>query len=196
MLFDKITLNMEDEIKRCIEVLNKGGIILYPTDTIWGIGCDATNRDAVKKVYELKQREDNKAMLILLDSANNLDRYVRDVPEIAYDLIDVAVKPLTIIYDNGYNLAENLLGENHSVGIRITNEAFSQALCRKFRRPIVSTSANISGQPSAVIFKEISPEIINGVDYVVNYRRGDNNKHNASSIIKLGADASIQIIRK
>ena len=187
---------MEDEIKRCIEVLNKGGLILYPTDTIWGIGCDATNRDAVKKVYELKQREDNKAMLILLDSANNLDRYVRDVPEIAYDLIEVAVKPLTIIYDNGYNLAENLLSENQSVGIRITGEAFSQALCRKFRRPIVSTSANISGQPSAAIFKEISPEIINGVDYVVNYRRNDNNKQQASSIIKLGADASIKIIRK
>lgn len=187
---------MEEDIKKCIEVLNRGGIILYPTDTIWGIGCDATNADAVKKVYDLKRREDNKAMLVLLDSVNNLDRYVRDLPEIAYDLIDVAVKPITIIYDGGYNLAPNLLGDNNSIGIRVTNEAFSQALCRKFRRPIVSTSANISGQPSAAIFKEISKEIIDGVDYVVNYRQNDNNRSSASSIIKLGADATIQIIRK
>ena len=196
MFFVIILNDMEEDIKKCIDILNKGGLILYPTDTIWGIGCDATNADAVKKVYELKKREDNKAMLVLLDSVNNLDRYVRDVPEIAYDLIDVAVKPLTIIYDNGYNLAENLLGENKSIGIRVTKETFSQALCRKFRRPIVSTSANISGEPSATVFKEISSEIINGVDYVVNYRQNDNNKHCASSIIKLGADASIKIIRK
>lgn len=187
---------MEEDIKKCIEVLNRGGVILYPTDTIWGIGCDATNADAVKKVYDLKHREDNKAMLVLLDSVNNLDRYVRELPDIAYDLIDVAVNPLTIIYDGGYNLAPNLLGENNSVGIRITNEAFSQALCRKFRRPIVSTSANISGNPSPAIFSEISSEIIEGVDYVVNYRRNDNTKKCASSIIKLGADATIKIIRK
>ncbi|MEE1337621.1 MAG: L-threonylcarbamoyladenylate synthase [Muribaculaceae bacterium] len=187
---------MEEDIKKCIEVLNKGGLILYPTDTIWGIGCDATNPDAVKKVYELKRREDNKAMLVLLDSVNILDRYVRDLPEIAYDLIDVAVKPLTIIYDGGYNLAPNLLGENNSVGIRVTQEKFSQMLCKKFRRPIVSTSANISGEPSAAIFKEISKEIVDGVDYVVNYRQNDNNRNSASSIIKLGADATIKILRK
>ena len=187
---------MDEDIRKCIDVLNRGGLILYPTDTIWGIGCDATNADAVKKVYELKRREDNKAMLVLLDSVNSLDRYVRDVPEIAFDLIDVAVRPLTIIYDGGYNLAPNLLGANNSIGIRITNESFSQTLCRKFRRPIVSTSANISGEPSASLFKEISQEIINGVDYVVNYRQNDNNRNSASSIIKLGADATIKILRK
>ena len=187
---------MDDDIKKCIEVMNKGGVILYPTDTIWGIGCDATNADAVRKVYELKRREDNKAMLVLLDSVNNLDRYVRDLPDIAYDLIDLATNPLTIIYDGGYNLAPNLLGENNSVGIRITKEAFSQALCRKFRRPIVSTSANISGNPSPSIFSEITKDIIDGVDYVVNYRRNDNCRKSASSIIKLGADATIKIIRK
>lgn len=177
---------MEEDIKKCIEVLNRGGVILYPTDTIWGIGCDATNADAVRKVYELKRREDNKAMLVLLDSVNNLDRYVRDLPEIAYDLMEVATNPLTIIYDGAYNLAPNLLGENNSVGIRVSNEAFSQALCRNFRRPIVSTSANISGKPSPSIFSEITKEIIDGVDYVVNYRRNDNSKKRASSIIRLG----------
>lgn len=187
---------MEEDIKKCIDVLNKGGLILYPTDTIWGIGCDATNPDAVKKVYDLKRREDNKAMLVLLDSVNSLDRYVRDVPEIAYDLLDVAVSPLTIIYDNGYNLAPNLLGENNSVGIRVSSEVFSQTLCRRFRRPIVSTSANISGEPSAATFAEISQEIKDGVDYIVNYRQNDANKHSASSIIKLGADGTIKILRK
>lgn len=189
-------LIMEEDIKRCIEVLNRGGLILYPTDTIWGIGCDATNADAVKKVYDLKRREDNKAMLVLLGGDNVLDRYVRDVPEVAYDLLEAAVEPLTIIYDNGYNLAPNLLGENNSVGIRISRERFSQTLCRRFRRPIVSTSANISGEPAAPTFKEISSEIKNGVDYIVNYRQDDNTQHKASSIIKLGADASIKIIRK
>lgn len=187
---------MDEEIKKCIEVLNRGGVILYPTDTIWGIGCDATNTDAVKKVYDLKRRVDSKAMLVLLDSVNNLDRYVRDIPEIAYDLIDLAVSPLTIIYDNGYNLATNLLGEHNSVGIRVTHEKFSQMLCKRFRRPIVSTSANISGEPSATTFCEISQVIKDGVDYIVNYRRDDNNKHKASSIIKLGADGSIKILRK
>ncbi len=187
---------MEDDIKKCIEVLNKGGLILYPTDTIWGIGCDATNADAVKKVYELKRREDNKSMLVLLGGDNLLDRYVRDVPEVAYELIDAAVSPLTVIYDNGYNLASNLLGENKSIGIRITKEQFSQTLCRRFRRPIVSTSANVSGEPSALTFSEISDVIKNGVDYIVKFRQGDKTPHKASSIIKLGADASIKIIRK
>lgn len=187
---------MEEDIKNCIEVLNKGGLILYPTDTVWGIGCDATNPDAVKKVYELKRREDNKAMLVLIGNENNLDRYVRDVPDIAYELLEVAVKPLTIIYDNGYNLAHNLLGENNSIGIRVSHEAFSQNLCKRFKRPLVSTSANISGKPSAHVFREISKEIIDGVDYIVKYRRDDNEKHNPSSIIKLSADGSIKILRK
>lgn len=187
---------MEEEIKKCVEILRQGGLILYPTDTIWGIGCDATNADAVQKVYRLKRREDNKAMLVLLDSENSLDRYVRDVPEIAYELLEAAINPLTIIFDNGYNLAPNLLGENQSVGIRISNEEFSKTLCKRFRRPIVSTSANISGELSAAIFDDISEEIKNGVDYIVNYRRNDKSKHKASSIIKLSADGVIKILRK
>lgn len=187
---------MDEDIKNCIDTLNRGGLILYPTDTIWGIGCDATNTEAVKRVYELKRREDSKAMLVLLGNVNSLDRYVREVPEVAYDLLEAAVKPLTIIYDNGYNLAPNLLGDNGSVGIRVPGDDFCRALCQRFRRPIVSTSANISGAPSASVYAEISDEIKNGVDYVVNYRRDDETRRAASSIIKLGADATIKILRK
>ena len=187
---------MEDDIKQCIEVMRKGGIILYPTDTIWGIGCDATNADAVKRVYDLKRRADNKAMLVLIDSEARLERYVRDVPDIAYQLIEVADKPLTIVYDGAYNLAQNLMGDNASVGIRISHEQFSQQLCRRFGRPIVSTSANLSGEPSAKTFSEISDEIRNGVDYIVKFRQNDANPHEASSIIKLCADGSFKILRK
>ena len=187
---------MEEEIKKCVEILRQGGLILYPTDTIWGIGCDATNAEAVQKVYRLKRREDNKAMLVLLDSENSLDRYVRDVPEIAYKLLEAAINPLTIIFDNGYNLAPNLLGENQSVGIRIPKEEFVRTLCKHFRRPIVSTSANISGEPSAAIFDDISEEIKSGVDYIVDYRRDDKTKHRASSILKLSAGGVVKILRK
>lgn len=187
---------MEEDIKKSIEILRKGGIILYPTDTIWGIGCDATNAEAVKRVYELKKRADNKAMLVLIDSEDKLDRYVSEVPEVAYQLIEVAVKPLTIVYDGAYNLASNLLGDNSSVGIRVSGEQFSQQLCRRFGKPIVSTSANISGEPSAKTFKEVSDEIKKGVDYIVNYRQNDSNPHEASSIIKLGVDGEVKILRK
>lgn len=187
---------MDEDIKACIDVMRKGGIILYPTDTIWGIGCDATNEAAVKRVYELKQRADNKAMLVLIDSEDKLDRYVQDVPEVAYQLIEVSDKPLTIVYDGAYNLAKNLMGDNSSVGIRVSRESFSMQLCRRFGRPIVSTSANISGAPSAQTFAEISVEIKSGVDYVVKFRQGESCKHSASSIIKLGADGSVKILRK
>ena len=139
--------------------MREGGVILYPTDTIWGIGCDATNEDAVRRVYEIKQRQDSKAMLVLVDSSVKVDFYVRDVPEVAWDLIDLADKPLTIIYSGARNLAANLLAEDGSVGIRVTNEDFSKRLCQQFRKAIVSTSANISGQPSPKNFSEISEEI-------------------------------------
>ena len=135
-----------------------GGIILYPTDTIWGIGCDATNEKAVQRVYELKRRADNKAMLVLMDSEAKLDRYVSDVPDIAWDLISVSDKPLTIIYSSAKNLATNLLGADGSVGIRITNEEFSKKLCERFRKPLVSTSANVSGEPSPANFSLIMPD--------------------------------------
>lgn len=188
--------DFEADIKKCIEVMKRGGIILYPTDTIWGIGCDATNADAVKRIYELKRRTDNKAMLVLIDDENRLDRYINDVPEIAYQLIEVADKPLTIIYDDAKNLAPNIIGSDKSIGIRVTREEFSHELCRRFGRPVVSTSANVSGTASAHNFHEIQDEIKNGVDYIVNYRQDDNSKHNASSIIKLQKDGAITILRK
>lgn len=156
---------MTEDIKKACEVMAAGGIILYPTDTIWGIGCDATNEKAVQRVYELKRRADNKAMLVLMDSEAKLDRYVSDVPDIAWDLISVSDKPLTIIYSSAKNLATNLLGADGSVGIRITNEEFSKKLCERFRKPLVSTSANVSGEPSPANFSEVSEVIKEGVDY-------------------------------
>lgn len=186
---------MKDDIKACIEVLKRGGLILYPTDTIWGIGCDATNAEAVKKVYKLKQRDDHKALIVLLDSVEHLDHYVVDVPAMALELIDVAVKPLTIIYDGAYNVASNLLGDNDSLGIRISHEQFSQQLCAQYGKPIVSTSANVSGEPSAPTFADIDERIKQGVDYVVKYRRDDANAHSASNIIMLSSDGTFKILR-
>jgi len=144
---------MQDDIKKACEVLRKGGIILYPTDTIWGIGCDATNEEAVKRIYELKQRDDSKSMLVLLDNPAKLQTYVQEVPDIAWDLIELTDKPLTIIYEGAKNLATNLIAADGSIGIRITNEVFSRELCRQFRKPIVSTSANVSGEPSPGRFR-------------------------------------------
>ena len=161
---------MTEDIKKACEVMAAGGIILYPTDTIWGIGCDATNEKAVQRVYELKRRTDNKAMLVLMDSEAKLDRYVSDVPDIAWDLISVSDKPLTIIYSSAKNLATNLLGADGSVGIRITNEEFSKKLCERFRKPLVSTSANVSGEPSPANFSEVSEVLMVGGDFIVSYR--------------------------
>ena len=176
--------------------MREGGVILYPTDTIWGIGCDATNEDAVRRVYEIKQRQDSKAMLVLVDSSVKEDFYVRDVPEVAWDLIDLADKPLTIIYSGARNLAANLLAEDGSVGIRVTNEDFSKRLCQQFRKAIVSTSANISGQPSPKNFSEISEEVKSAVDYIVGYRQEEISNPKPSSIIKLDKGGVIKIIRE
>ena len=176
--------------------MREGGVILYPTDTIWGIGCDATNEDAVRRVYEIKQRQDSKAMLVLVDSSVKVDFYVRDVPEVAWDLIDLADKPLTIIYSGARNLAANLLAEDGSVGIRVTNEDFSKRLCQQFRKAIVSTSANISGQPSPKNFSEISEEAKSAVDYIVGYRQEEISNPKPSSIIKLDKGGVIKIIRE
>jgi len=176
--------------------MREGGVILYPTDTIWGIGCDATNEDAVRRVYEIKQRQDSKAMLVLVDSSVKVDFYVRDVPEVAWDLIDLADKPLTIIYSGARNLAANLLAEDGSVGIRVTNEDFSMRLCQQFRKAIVSTSANISGQPSPKNFSEISEEVKSAVDYIVGYRQEEISNPKPSSIIKLDKGGVIKIIRE
>ena len=187
---------MVEDIKKACQVMREGGVILYPTDTIWGIGCDATNEDAVRRVYEIKQRQDSKAMLVLVDSSVKVDFYVRDVPEVAWDLIDLADKPLTIIYSGARNLAANLLAEDGSVGIRVTNEDFSKRLCQQFRKAIVSTSANISGQPSPKNFSEISEEVKSAVDYIVGYRQEEISNPKPSSIIKLDKGGVIKIIRE
>ena len=187
---------MNEEIKKACQVMREGGVILYPTDTIWGIGCDATNEEAVRRVYEIKRRADSKAMLVLVDSAVKVDFYVQDVPEIAWDLIELADKPLTIIYSGARNLAPNLLAEDGSVGIRVTGEEFSKRLCQQFRKAIVSTSANVSGQPSPQNFSEISEEIKAAVDYIVDYRSEETTQAKPSSIIKLDKGGVIKIIRQ
>lgn len=185
----------ESDIVQCLKTLSAGGLILYPTDTVWGIGCDATNADAVKKVYQLKQRDDSKALIVLIDSTDHLDHYVVDVPMIARELIDVAVKPLTIIYEGAYNLAPNVLGDQDSVGIRIPNDEFCHRLCERFGKPIVSTSANVSGHPTAKTFADIDASIVQGVDYAVQYRRDDTSRHQPSNIILLSRDGTFKIIR-
>ena len=187
---------IREEIKKACEVLQRGGVILYPTDTVWGIGCDATNEEAVKRVYEIKRRADSKAMLVLVDSDVKVDFYVKDVPEVAWDLIQYATKPLTVIYDDARNLAPNLIGDDGSVGIRVTSEEFSKQLCFRFRKAIVSTSANISGQPAPASFSEIQDEIKQAVDYIVEYRQDEPAGAKPSSILKLGRGGLIKIIRE
>lgn len=185
-----------DDLLKAAEVLRAGGVILYPTDTIWGLGCDATNPAAVKRIYEIKQREDSKSMLVLMENPNLLNSYIAEVPEIAWDLIEVSDNPLTIIYPGAKNLAQNLVGADGSVGIRITSEAFSQQLVQRFRKPIVSTSANISGQKTPQNFAGIGDDIKNSVDYIVAYRQDDHSTSNPSSIVKLGVSGQIEIIRR
>lgn len=184
-----------EDIAQALEVLKKGGIILYPTDTIWGIGCDATNEEAVKKIYDLKQRSDSKSMLVLVGSEGELQRSVEEVPEAAWMLIETAVNPITIIYDRPKGIARNLLAEDGSAGIRITSELFSRTLCNQLRRPIVSTSANISGKKTPVTFSEIDEDIKKGVDYIVRFRQNDISRHKSSNIIKVSDSGIIKIIR-
>ncbi len=187
---------MKEDLIKAIEVLKQGGIILYPTDTIWGIGCDATNEQAVEKLYAIKQREKDKSMLILLDNPVKLQTYIQEVPDIAWDLIDLSDKPLTIIFEGAKNLATNLINKDGTIGVRITSEDFSKDLCKRFRKPIVSTSANIAGKPSPQNFNQIDNEIIKLVDYVVEYRQNEMIKQTPSSILKLATNGNIEIIRK
>lgn len=170
-------MKQEEDIKKAVEVMRQGGIILYPTDTIWGIGCDATNADAVKKVYDIKQRDDSKALICLVDSDVRLQRYVRQVPDVAWDVIELATKPTTIIFDGATGLAPNLIAADGSIAIRVTREAFSKELCYRMQKPIVSTSANISGEPAAQNFRDIDPRIIEAVDYVCWTRRQEHKPH-------------------
>ena len=188
-------MTQEQDIKNAVEVLRKGGVILYPTDTVWGIGCDATNEEAVARVYKIKQRDDSKALICLVDSDARLQRYVRQVPEVAWQLIDCIVKPTTLILDGAVNLAPNLIAEDGSIGIRITQEAFSHELCYRFQKAIVSTSANISGEPAAQNYRDIDPRILEQVDYVCWSRRQEHKPHQPSSIIKLGMGGEVKVIR-
>ncbi len=184
-----------DDIRQAVEVMNRGGVILYPTDTIWGIGCDATNPEAVQRVYDIKRRQDSKALITLVDSEAKVEFYIPDVPNVAWDLMEVADKPLTIIFDNARNLAPNLLAEDGSLGIRITREPFSKELCFRMRRAIVSTSANISGEPAPRNFSEISEEIKQAVDYICTSRQEERHNPPASGIIKLTASSEVTVIR-
>lgn len=185
-----------EDLKQALEVLRSGGLILYPTDTIWGIGCDATNEQAVQKVFALKQRTDAKSLLLLVDVVGRIPSYVEEVPDLAWDLVAFSSKPLSIIYDNARNLAKSVVAKDGSVGIRVCQEPFVKALLQQFKKPIVSTSANISGQTAPAIFENIVEEIKQGVDYIVEYRQGDVEGSESSSIMKLKNDGQIIIIRE
>ena len=193
-------MTREQDIRNAVEVLRKGGVILYPTDTVWGIGCDATNAEAVKRVYEIKQREDSKALICLVNSDARMQRYVRQVPDVAWQLIDSLkeseAKPTTLILDGAVNLAPNLIAEDGSIALRITQEAFSKELCYRFQKALVSTSANISGQPAAQNYCDIDPVLLEAVDYVCWTRRQEHKPHTPSSIIRLRQNGEVEIIRK
>lgn len=189
-------MNCEIDIKNAVECLKKGGVILYPTDTVWGIGCDATNEEAVRRIYQIKKREDSKSMLCLVDKADRIQRYFRQVPDVAWDMIDCATTPLTVILDGANGVAPSLIAEDGSLGVRVTQEEFSKQICYRLQRPLVSTSANISGEPTTGLFRDIPQEIIDQVDYVVSFRRGEGKKAKPSSIVKLSLDGQVTIIRK
>ena len=187
---------MNQDIKKALEVLRSGGIVLYPTDTVWGLGCDAENKDAIQRIYEIKQREDTKSMLLLIDTAMRLEMYVEDIPEIAWDLLEESDTPLTIIYPKAKNLPSILMAEDQSIGIRLTNDTFCKQLIARFQKPIVSTSANISGRPFPRNFNEISSNILNQVDYIVKIKQDEMLLSNPSSIIKFFEDNTFKIIRE
>ena len=186
---------MTTEINKCIETLSAGGLILYPTDTVWGIGCDATNEEAVRKVFALKEREDSKALICLVGNDAMLEKHVAQVPDVAYDIMDLSTKPTTIIYDNPRMVANNLVAMDSTLAIRVASDKFCQYLINKFKKPIVSTSANKSGKSTPKSFKEIDKAILTGVDYVVNLHR-DKTSSNPSSIIRLGNDGTVKVIRE
>jgi L-threonylcarbamoyladenylate synthase len=192
---NKPSVTFEEDLRECLSVLKNGGVILYPTDTIWGLGCDATNRAAVEKIFSIKSRDETKSLLILVDSESMLGGYVKEIPEIAYELTEVSDKPMTIIYPSGKNLSPGVCSEDGSVGIRICGDEFCCELIKRFRKPIVSTSANISGKPSPSVFSEIEKTVIDAVDYAVMHRRNDRGSSNASSVIKIELNGTIKIIR-
>ncbi len=194
-----MTSEFQADIKAAIDVLRRGGVILYPTDTVWGLGCDATDSAAVKRIFDIKRRSDAKALITLVGSLAQLERTVDCIPEVAYQLIEYSERPTTIVYDHPAptaRLAPELIAEDGTIGVRVTSEEFSSALCRNFRKPLVSTSANISGQPAPGVFVEISQEILNAVDYVCTSRRDETPGNNKpSSIIRLSEGGLFKIIR-
>lgn len=187
---------MVEEINKCIEVLKSGGTILYPTDTIWGIGCDATNKNAVEKIFKIKQREESKTFIVLVDRIEMLNKYIKEVPAIAWDLIETTDTPLTIIYDGAINLAPNAIAEDGSIAIRITSDEFCKKLIYRLGKPIVSTSANTSGESTPQNFMEVNPYILKAVDHVVEWRQNDLSKSIPSSIIRIKENGEFKIIRK
>ena len=193
-------MTREEDIRNAVETMRRGGTILYPTDTVWGIGCDATNAEAVKRVYDIKQRDDSKALICLVDSDARLQRYVRNVPDVAWQLIDSLTgsdaRPTTLILDGAINLAPNLIADDGSIALRITQEAFSKELCYRFQKAIVSTSANISGEPAAQNYRDIDPRIVEAVDYVCWSRRQEHQPHKPSSIIRLRENGEVEILRQ
>lgn len=186
---------MNQQIDAAIKVLKEGGVILYPTDTIWGLGCDATNAQAVEKIFKIKQRSESKSLIVLAADADMICRYVKEIPEMAITLLEINDKPMTIIYPGGMGLAQNAIAEDGSVGIRVPEHEFCNALLRKFRKPIISTSANISGKPAPVYFKEIPQEIIDAADFVADAAYESDSTHSASQIIKIGLSGEVEIIR-
>jgi L-threonylcarbamoyladenylate synthase len=194
-IVDGNVISFEQDMKQAIDTLRKGGIILYPTDTVWGIGCDAANSEAIERIFKLKQRSEAKSMIVLVGSEAQLESAVIDMPDVAWQLIDAAVKPTTIVYDNVAGIAPELKAEDGSVGVRLSNERYSKELCKRLRRPIVSTSANISGEKTPQIFDEISETIKSGVDYIAYYRQDDRTKSEASNIIKIKNNGEVKIIR-
>lgn len=186
---------MNEEVHKAYEVIKEGGIILYPTETVWGIGCDATNAEAVAKIYALKQREETKSMIVLMNGEKMIYNVFKDIPEVAWQILDLSEKPTTLILDNPRNIAPNLIAPDKTLGMRIIKEPFCYKLLERMKKPLVSTSANISGMPTPVNFKEISPEIIKGVDYVVNLQQ-EKMTGKPSAIIKLTADSQVKVIRK
>jgi L-threonylcarbamoyladenylate synthase len=187
--------DINTEVHNAFEVINNGGIILYPTDTVWGIGCDATNEEAIKKIYALKQREETKSMIVLLNGEKMMYNVFKDIPEVAWEILDFSEKPTTLILDKPKNVAQNLIAPDNSLAVRMVTEPFCYRLMERMKNPLVSTSANISGMFAPKTFKEISQEIIKGVDYVVNLQHEKICK-NPSAIIKLGLDSQVKVIRK
>lgn len=187
---------LKEEVAKALKVVQDGGIILYPTDTIWGIGCDAANTEAVKKIYALKQREESKSMIILLDTVNKLQSYIAEVPEIAYDLIEFAENALTLVMPGVKNISPALIAADGSVGVRVAKHQFCEQLIQRLRKPLVSTSANISGKPSPQYFSMIDDEIINGVDYVVDIDQHSKEIKNPSTIMRLDPSGAFEFIRR